>query len=159
MDLKKIEEASARNAERLAAERGYDGKAQDDREALIAAVPDLLTDRATLLAEIERLKTLAREGWQAARDAWETEDFGDAVRISAALTEIGSPPARPVETIDLRVEGADALREAGETIAALREDWAEHKAMIDRLRGGIAVARKALDEGRTERAGLALEAL
>lgn len=69
-----------------------------DRRASLTCRCNACLDRAMgdLLAEIERLKALAREGWTEARTAYAAEDYGDIARIEAALTEIDTPP-RPID--------------------------------------------------------------
>lgn len=142
MDIDKIKEASARLSLALPHIRAAADKARDESAVGLAVImekpdgsgrltarfeadeffADLVTLAAVpdLLAEIERLKTLAREGWELARaEARRDARARDHEEATAKLAEIGSPPARPAETIDLRVEGVDALHEAGEKIERL----------------------------------------
>jgi hypothetical protein len=83
MDLKNIKEAQARHVVRGI---GYmTESAVEDRALLLAAVPGLL-------AEIERLKGLARDGWQEAKELANGEDYR-AIEDNAnrKLLEIGDP--------------------------------------------------------------------
>lgn len=59
------------------------GEAETAARSLALAVPDLL-------AEIERLTTIAREGWQEAHDAAENEGDGQTMDLAAKrLAAIG----------------------------------------------------------------------
>ncbi len=84
MDLTKIKEALARHEGRGDdAVCTWTSGAAEDRATLVNAVPDLLT-------EIERLKALARDGWQAAHDAAQDEGDGETMGLAVMrLAEIG----------------------------------------------------------------------
>lgn len=79
MDIAKIKEAQARlgdHSHRTAEQW------REDRELLLAAVPDLLT-------EIERLKAIALEGWTEAHDCAKNDGDGLTMdRAKEALKEI-----------------------------------------------------------------------
>ncbi len=86
---------------------------------------------APLCEEIERIKMLAREGWETVRDIAD-EDLLPQMLAGAVtkLAEIGNPPARPVETIDLRIdpEVQDTIRKATAEIERLEKEVARLKA-------------------------------
>jgi hypothetical protein len=84
MDIAKVKEAAEREHVRSGDPRtpAYDMRGAEDRALLLNAVPDML-------AEIDRLKALASEGWALARDLAESEgDLQIEARAVEALKEI-----------------------------------------------------------------------
>ena len=133
-DIDKIKEAAEREDRRAASVARGDaqliagGGRDDDCALLLAAVPDLLADRVALLAEIERLTNEAATSYAVIEVAFLTLGRGDIEGARYMLRgEIERIAARPVETIDLRVEGAAELKAADAAIDALqtlaREGW------------------------------------